>query len=358
MKKNNILIVDFNGTSSVYTHYLSNSLKKNNTNVFILGKKKDDFLDVFNQTNKYLGINIGVKLLDYILNWLWLILNFKKFDRIIIQWLQLLKYTRLEVYLINFLQNRIPLVYIVHNVYPHNNNSLKIKKRYNFLYKTCINIAVQTKEIKTKILEINPYAKIFEIQHGLFFRELRDVHFNCNSNKCLLVGYVSKYKGVEDAIKIAKILSERGIGFSLEIIGFGDPSYLNELNKMVKDLNLSDKIKFISKEVNTKFLIDKIKEASMLWLPYKNISQSGVAYTSIGLGIPFVAYNVGNFKDAFGGKVAVEIVEKGNINEFSIAVEKLLVHSLTYKKNIRREFDNDLWDRNEYLIENLIKNVE
>lgn len=38
MKK--ILVVDFNGTSSVYTHYLANGLRDVNNEVEILGKKK------------------------------------------------------------------------------------------------------------------------------------------------------------------------------------------------------------------------------------------------------------------------------------------------------------------------------
>ena len=99
-----ILVVDFNGTSSVYTHYFSNGLKDENTLVKILGKKKSAFLDVFNSKNEYIGYNTRFKFLNYILNWIWLLFNYKKFDIVVIQWLQLIKYLSAEVYLVKYLQ--------------------------------------------------------------------------------------------------------------------------------------------------------------------------------------------------------------------------------------------------------------
>jgi hypothetical protein len=129
MKK--ILVVDFNGTSALYTHYFSKGLVKGNDEVKILGKKKSSFLDVFEDLNEYLGFNLGFKLLDYVLNWFWLLFNYQKFDTIVIQWLQLLKYTGVEIKLLNYLQSRVKLIYIVHNLYPHNTKNNKLVKRYN-----------------------------------------------------------------------------------------------------------------------------------------------------------------------------------------------------------------------------------
>ncbi|CAH8282817.1 glycosyltransferase involved in cell wall biosynthesis [Mariniflexile fucanivorans] len=358
MKEKKILIVDFNGTSAIYTHYLSNGLKCSNVEVFILGKKKPPFLDVFKETNTYLGVNTGLKLIDYLLNWIWLLLNFKKFDGIVIQWLQLLRYFSFEVYLVSFLQKKIPVIYIVHNLYPHNNENFKIKKRYNLLYNKVKNIAVQTKNIKTIIHKINGKSNIIKIQHGLFFKEFRKPIFNSNSNNCLIIGYISKYKGIEDAIEVAKMLKESQESFFLEIIGYGEPNYIEALNKRVLDYNLSDRIKIYPNEVSTNFLIKKIVEASMLWLPYKEISQSGVAYTSIGLGVPFVAYNVGNFKEAFGTGKVVEIVEKDNVIDFCKSVQKVLRNNGSYRNNINKFFPDDLWSTNSILIKEMFRNVK
>ena len=101
MKK--ILVIDFNGTSALYTHYFSKGLVEGNDEVKILGKKKPSFLDVFEDLNEYLGFNFGFKFLDYVLNWFWLLFNYQKFDTIVIQWLQLLKYTSVEIKLLNYL---------------------------------------------------------------------------------------------------------------------------------------------------------------------------------------------------------------------------------------------------------------
>ena len=45
MKK--ILVIDFNGTSALYTHYFSKGLVDGNNEVKILGKKTPSFLAVF-----------------------------------------------------------------------------------------------------------------------------------------------------------------------------------------------------------------------------------------------------------------------------------------------------------------------
>lgn len=348
MKK--ILIVDFNGTSSVYSHYLAKGLVNRDNDVKILGKKKPEFLDVFNNLNEYLGFKSGLKLLDYILNWFWLLFNYKKFDVIIIQWLQLLKYTTLEVKLINYLQNKIKLVYILHNLYPHNSKDIKVINRYKKLYSTCNNIAVHTKLLKKIVLELSPKANVLDINHGFFFKEFRDKPTRINVNKCLMVGYVTNYKGVEDAFKVVVNLKGKGVIVSLEIVGLVTPDYLNILTALIDQLNIKDQVTILSKEVSTRFLIDKINESNMLWLPYKKISQSGVTYTSTGMGKPFVGYDVGNFKSFFGNKGVANIVEKDNIEAFSNGVIHVLQNEIFYKENIQNLSLQNLWDLNKSIL--------
>jgi glycosyltransferase involved in cell wall biosynthesis len=98
--------------------------------------------------------------------------------------------------------------------------------------------------------------------------------------------------------------------------------------------------------VHTNFLIDKINESEMLWLPYKKISQSGVACTSTGLGKPFVGYDVGDFKYSFGDKGVAKIVKEDNIEDFSEAVIEVLCNQDFYEKNIQKLSLQNLWDSN------------
>lgn len=351
MKK--ILILDLNGTSTVYTHYLADGLKSEDIQVEILGKKKNKFLDVFDLHASYLGFDLGLKLLNYILNWLWLFINYKKYDLIIVQWLQLLKYSSLEINLISYLQKRIKLVYIVHNIYPHNTKNNKITKRYDLLYKKLDIIAVQTSEVRKQINAINSDAKIIKIEHGFFFKSFRDEYNTDLKNNCLMIGYISKYKGIDDALKVVEKLKKEGESINLEIIGFGEKDYIEKINKTIEDYDIYDRVKILSKEVKTEFLIEKIKNSSMLWLPYKKISQSGVAYTSIGLGVPFVGYNVGNFEESFGAKGFAEIVERNDIENFCEAVKKVRKENLLYRNKIFSSLEEDGWKRNQITIKNL-----
>ena len=344
MKK--ILVVDFNCTSALYTHYFAKGLADENNEVKILGKKKSAFLDVFKDLSEYTGFNFGFKLLDYILNWFWLFFNYQKYDIIIVQWLQLLRYTNIEINLLNYIQSRVKLIYIVHNLYPHNTKNNKIIRRYKQLYRTTKNIAVHTHKIKKTISELSENANILRIEHGYFFKEFRQEAPKIISNKCLMIGYISKYKGIEDALGVVKRLKEKGVIISLDIIGLGTPGYLKILTKLIDDLKITDQVFILSKEVSTKYLIQKINESTMLWLPYKMISQSGVAYTSTGLGKLFVGYDVGNFKDSFGDKGVAKIVKKDNIEDFSEAVIEVLNNDNFYKKNIEKLLLHNLWNLN------------
>jgi glycosyltransferase involved in cell wall biosynthesis len=345
-----ILIIDFNGTSSVYTHYLSEGLKDKNDELKILGKKKPEFLDVFENLNEYLGYKTRFKLLNYILNWCWLLINYKKFDVVVVQWLQLLKYTNIEIKLLNYLQYRVKLIYIIHNLYPHNTKNDKVVKRYNQLYKTSKNIAVHTNKVKNIISKLSPNANILRVEHGFFFKEFRQIETKINTNKCLMIGYISKYKGIEDALEVVKILKQKGIIVYLDIIGLAAPEYLNVLTKLTNDFNINDQVVILSKEVSTEYLINKINESKMLWLPYKKISQSGVSYTSIGLGKPFIGYNVGNFKYSFGDKGVAKIVKQDSIEDFSEAVIEVLGNEDFYKKNIEKLSSHNLWNFNKRIL--------
>lgn len=345
-----VLVVDFNGTSSVYTHYFSKGLESEKVEVKILGKKKYNFLNVFDNLSEYLGFNSGFKLLDYVLNWCWLLFNYKKFDIIIIQWLQLLHYTSLEIRLLDYLQNKIRIIYILHNLYPHNNNDQRKKNRYDRLYKTLKNIAVHTNIMKQKILEINPNIQVYKINHGLFFEEFKVKNISTIENKCIIIGYLTKYKGIEDALEVVKRLKEKNTIINLEIVGLAKPEYLKKLLKIIEDNNIKNQVAILSKEVSTKYLINKINSAKMLWLPYKNISQSGVTYTSIGLGKVFVGYDVGNFKSDFGDIGVAKIVEKGNINQFCDSVCSLLQNIEEYEENIKHFSSQNLWNENKKVL--------
>ena len=342
----NFLVVDLNGTSCVYTHYLASGIKGDEDEVKILGKKKPEFLDVFDKLNPYLGFNTRFKLFNYVLNWAWLLFNYKKFDVVVVQWMQLLRYTSIEVLLLKYLQSNVKVIYVLHNIYPHNTKNSKILKRYNYLYKTLKNIAVHTDKVKNIIQKLNPNANVLRIEHGLFFEEFRQKSSQINQKKCLIVGYITKYKGVEDALHVLKFLKEKKIHLNLDIVGLCDSEYLKFLNEMINEFNLNDQVSILSEEVSTNFLIQKINQSTMLWLPYKKISQSGVSYTSIGLGKPFVGYDVGNFKDSFGDRGVAKIVEKNNIEAFSEAVTDILENENFYKKNIQNFSSQNLWDSN------------
>jgi len=333
MKK--ILVVDFNGTSPVYTHYFTKGITNENTFVAILGKKKSQFLDIFKKVSLYINNGVGIKPVDYFINWGWLLLNANKFDVVIIQWLMLVRFSSIEIFLIGYLQKRVKVIYVAHNITPHNNKSKKVANRFKRLYKKLKYIGVHTEEVKKAVSSIAPNSIILNFKHGLFFNEnAKHRPSRTFNNTCLIIGFISKYKGIEDAILVMEKLSKKKVDVTLKIKGYGNKSYVNELNNLIHQKGLSSKIHIESRVLSTREIIREIKDSCMLWLPYKAISQSGVSYTSLGLKTPFVAYDVGNFKlleKEFQGSI---VVDPGRIDLFSQAVEKVLLNNVALRKKI------------------------
>ncbi len=358
MKEKKILVVDFNGTSPTYTHYFSSELaKRDGIEIKVLGYKNVNDLKIHSNLISYVGIDVKNKLLNYFLNWCYLIVIGKSFEVIHIQWLPFLKHSGIDLFFLKLLKKRNKNVfYTVHNFYPHNEVRENVINRYNKLYSILDNLVVHTDETRNKIVKLNPQKKIIRIFHGLFYSGFEKTEIK-ESNTMVMLGMISPYKGFEDAITIVKKIIDKGYNLKLHIEGAGSIEYIDSLRKMVKDFNIEDNVVIISGYIDVNRLIELYEGAFTALMPYKKIEQSGVVFTSFGLKTPVVAYNVGGLGDIIMDGANGKLVSPGDLNEFQKAIIWTYRNQKDLQSNLRNDNKTiDLWNETgDILIEKYFK---
>lgn len=340
-----VLIVDFNGTAPTYNYYFVKGLLDEGLDVTVLGKENEAFTAIHEVKIKHVGIFFGVKLLDYILNWIKLFSLAKKYDVIHFQWLPMLKFTSIELSLLNRLRKiNNNIFYTVHNFFPHNSISEKVNRRYIELYKSVDNLVVHADATTVKIKEKVEDKEIIKIEHGYFYAEFRDNTEKSKEYDLAMLGNILPYKGVEDAIEAIALMPEHKV--KLLIAGKCTPEFEASLRKLIADKVLENQVFLEIGFLSVQQLIDYYAVSALSIMPYKEIEQSGVLYTSLGLKVPIVGYKSGGISETVINDCNGYLVEKNNIVALSKAIEIGLENSKKWSDFIVEYNAQDLWRKN------------
>lgn len=340
-----VLVVDFNGTAPTYTYYFTKGLLDGNLSVEILGKENQEYLKIHPQKLHYKGVDGFPKTINYLINWLLLLLMAKRYKAIHFQWLPLLNKTSLELYLLKALQGINPNVfYTVHNFYPHDSNDPKVQKRYLKLYKMVNKLVVHTNKTAGQIFDFTSRNDVIVINHGYFYKEISDYQKVDEKEELVsMLGFIRPYKGAEDAIKAIAQMKENNSRIKLLIAGKCNERYYKNLIEQVELLGVSEQVSIQIGFLSTRDLIHAYRKSKVCLLPYKRIDQSGVLMTSLGLSVPIVAYDKGGFGDVIKNGWNGYLVEQDNIPGLVDGIEKCLQNNDRMKMNILSDQKKDLW---------------
>ena len=187
-------------------------------------------------------------------------------------------------------------------------NSLSLK----FMYRIVDHIVVHTEKMKAELVE-NYNAredKISVIPFGInevmpktdLTRDQARKRLNLKSDEKVLLffGNIAPYKGLEYLVRALVHLRETHPDFRLIIAGrikVECQEYWTGIQEIIDEHNLQGsivkRIEYIPEE-EAEFYF---KAADVLILPYKNIFQSGLIYTSYHFGLPVVAADVGSLRE-------------------------------------------------------------
>ena len=266
------------------------------------------------------------------------LLKTEKYDVIHINWL--LKYS-LDVYFLKHIKKYAnKVVYTAHNVIPHVNGEKYISQLRN-IYDACDCIILHGEAIKQEFIKYFPEFKnkVYIQYHGnnLFPSTTYDENRIPEYIKKKVLQYNRVYiffgaiffnKGVDLLVKCW--LKNTSNHQSLLVLAGKRVGDYPELDHMLKDINNSDNILYINGFVENDVLNYLIEKSSMILLPYRHASMSGVVFTAADFKKPILCTNVGAIPEYIENTVDSICVE---------CSEEKLLEAL---KMIDESFDDEL----------------
>ena len=253
-----------------------------------------------------------IKTIELFINYIYIILNVvqKKPDVIHFQWFPLLEICsieRLAVKLIKILSKRTKMVLTIHNIYPHSFSEIKklrYTKRFGTIDKLMDAYIVHTEKTKEQMSHAFSIVteRIFIVHHGIF--ESLDFtpqnnRIDYNNVKFIMYGNLSDYKGVDIFVEAIKGLPE---SYKNKIHGVIAGEMQNKtLCKRLQDESEGLNIEWYPFFLPEHELYEKIDNANVIVLPYKEISQSGVLLLALFFKRFIINSDLPTFKETLRG---------------------------------------------------------
>lgn len=179
--------------------------------------------------------------------------------------------------------------------------------------------------------------RIFVINVGVDYSLVRKIATKTSTHKkfdaCFL-GSIIPRKGVIDLIKAWKIVTTEKPDARLLIIGKGDGLYFEKVKSLVKKYNLQENIIFSGfvPEVEKYKLLSQSK----IFVFPSYLEGSPLALCeAIACGIPVIAYDLPNYKGAYGDMIIY--VDKGDVKQLAVSVLKLLKDE-SFREKLKGEY--------------------
>lgn len=201
-----------------------------------------------------------------------------------------------------------------------------LKKKVYINASCCIGSSFAVKkyfqEIGCKNIEVIP--------NGIDLQRFRNLDHSKNGFVVMTVARLEKVKGIEYLIRAIK-------NFQLLIIGEG--SERKNLETLVKELNLQDKVKFLG-EIPNQEVPQYLAKASCFVLPSLKEGFGIVILEAMAAGVPVIATNVGGIPDIVEHEHTGILVEKGNAEQIAEAIEKIYSNEALRETLIRNATSN------------------
>lgn len=247
-----------------------------------------------------------LKVVEGLLNYCILIFRIilRKYDVIHFQWLPFLEKFGIEIYVLKVIKKIVPqctVVLTVHNIYPHNLDSIG-KEKYNYRFVSAsrfINKMIVHTQISKQDVQREFHMNETDVHvccHGVFVPKQRVILQNRKNDKIRILqfGNQSFYKGTDllvDAVN--KLEPNKQDLVDVHVIGGISSKYLGELKAKDSNALINWKPYYLTNDE----LYDEINNCDIIVLPYRAISQSGVLLLSIYFGKYIICSNLPSFME-------------------------------------------------------------
>lgn len=230
---------------------------------------------------------------------------------------------------------RVKIVWIFHNIAPHEGHNLYTRFMYRFMMKYSKLIISLSKRGENFLKSRTTSSKVLYTPHPF-----KSLGIQNEGHQYLwdfyIWGGINKYKGVADFLKFFSKVTNKS-KYRILITGkCNDRDYEEQLK-----LYLADNVSYINAYIDTEELISNIAKSRYVLFPYleDSVSSSGALMDSLEYGAQVIGPNCGAFKDAKDEGVCLTF---NKYEEILAICDKSL--SLD-KKLIKNYIKNNTWDK-------------
>lgn len=282
-------------------------------------------------------------------------------DLVVFQWWH--PYFAPCYYILAKLLGRTRLLFICHNVFPHERFPMD-----RFLSKMVLRqgdyFVVQSHQDERDLLEIrenaryvvtpHPTYNAFKMQNMEKAAARRILQLSENAPMLLFFGFVREYKGLKYLLRAMPYIKERMPSVQLWVVGdFGEDrdTYL----ELIDGMGIFRNVVIVEGYIPDQEVEKYFAATDLVVLPYISATQSGIVQIAYGFEKPVVVTDVGGLPDVVEDGRTGYIVEKENEMELAEAVLRFFNTKEDWSKNIRVKAAEFSWETMVSKIEELVE---
>jgi len=178
----------------------------------------------------------------------------------------------------------------------------------------------------------------------VFYSAKRELAGAFNEPNILTVAGIEPRKGLDVLVKAVSLIP-RELRPRVIIKGqIRDPIYMQQLNRMVANMGLGDKVEFVTKTIDYDALVSYYQSATLFVFPTREDSLGVVLLEALHSGLPVVATSVGGIPDMIENGVNGILVKPNDPSALANAIS-LVLRDNALRTNLARNTVQVLHDR-------------
>lgn len=364
-------VYPYKGGISHYTGLLYRALEKQFSVIMVSYKMQYPKILFRKKQKDYENNSFEVKGTKYwintanIFNWFAVAKKIKREtpDIILIQWWH--PYFAPCYFVLGKLLRKIQVVFICHNVLPHERffldewlTRITLRQGNSFIVQSKTDMVDLKKIVPDAIYEqtVHPTYNVFKFENMSKEVARGKLKINDAERVILFFGFIREYKGLKYLIKAMPDVISKINNVKLLIVGDFDKDKDNYL-ELIKQCDIECHVEIIEGYIPDREVEKFFAASDLVVLPYESATQSGIVQIAYGFEKPVIVTNVGGLPDVvIDGKTGY-VVEAKNPGRLAEAIIKYYAENNeeTFKKNIKKDVERFSWDRMLESIEKLYK---
>lgn len=364
-------VYPYKGGISHYTGLLYRALEKQFSVIMVSYKMQYPKILFRKKQKDYKNNSFEVKGTKYwintanIFNWFAVAKKIKREtpDIILIQWWH--PYFAPCYFVLGKLLRKIQVVFICHNVLPHERffldewlTRITLRQGNSFIVQSKTDMVDLKKIVPDAIYEqtVHPTYNVFKFENMSKEVAREKLKINDAERVILFFGFIREYKGLKYLIKAMPDVISKINNVKLLIVGDFDKDKDNYL-ELIKQCDIECHVEIIEGYIPDREVEKFFAASDLVVLPYESATQSGIVQIAYGFEKPVIVTNVGGLPDVVTDGKTGYVVEAKNPGRLAEAIIKYYAENNeeTFKKNIKKDVERFSWDRMLESIEKLYK---